>query len=104
MSGGGGDSFLFIKKKTATTVIRNFQPVVLVFLYSIPRVFCLPGGGDSFLFIFLKTKTKNKKEHPRSESNPAFQSAREMLARFSRGFIHALGIPMRARPWLAWAS
>ena len=33
MSGGGGDSFLFIKKKTITTVIRNFQPVVLVFLY-----------------------------------------------------------------------
>ena len=42
---GGGDSFLFIKKKTTTTVIRNFQPVVLVFLYSIPGAFCLSGGG-----------------------------------------------------------
>ena len=31
-----------------------FLPVVLVFLYSIPGVFCLSGGGDSFLFIFLK--------------------------------------------------
>ena len=29
-----------------------FLPVVLVFLYSIPGVFCLSGGGDSFLFIF----------------------------------------------------
>ena len=78
-------------------------PIVLVFLYSIPGVFCLSGGGDSFLFIFLKIK-KNEKKHPRSESNPAFQSAREMLARFSRGFIHAPGIPIDAKPWLAWAS
>ena len=46
--GGGGDSFLFIEKKT-TTVIRNFQPVVLVFLYSIPGVFCLSGGGGGQL-------------------------------------------------------
>ena len=31
-----------------------FLPVVLVFLYSIPGVFCLSGGGgDSFLFILL---------------------------------------------------
>ena len=54
LSGRGGDSFLFIKKKTTTTVIRNFQPVVLVFLYMpvvlvflyrIPGVFCLSGGG-----------------------------------------------------------
>ena len=52
----------------------------------------LRGDGDSFLFIFLKTKTKNKKNHPRSESNPGFQSAREMFARFSQGFIHAPGI------------
>ena len=71
--------------------------------YSIPEVFCLSGGGDSFLFIFLKTK-KNEKKHPRSESNPAFQSAREMLARFSRGFIHAPGVPIELKPWLAWAS
>ena len=63
LSGEGGDSFLFIQKKTTTTVIRNFQPVVLVFLYipvvlvflySIPGVFCLSGGGDSFLFIKKK--------------------------------------------------
>ena len=79
----------------------TFLPVVLVFLNSIPGVFCLSGGGDRFLFIFLKTK-KNEKEHPRSESNPGFQSAREMLARFSRGFIHAPGIPIGAKPWLAW--
>ena len=45
MCRGGGDSFLFIQKKTTTTVIRNFQPVVLVFLYSIPGVFCLSRGG-----------------------------------------------------------
>ena len=77
-----------------------FLPVVLVFLYSIPEGFCLSGGGDSFLFIFWKTK-KNKKKHPRSESNPGFQSAREMLARFSPGFIHAPGIPMEWKPWLA---
>ena len=32
-----------------------FLAVVLVFLYSIPGVFCLSGGGDSFLFIFGKT-------------------------------------------------
>ena len=32
-------------KKTTTTVIRNFQPVVLVFLYSIPGVVCLSGGA-----------------------------------------------------------
>ena len=81
-----------------------FLPVVLVFLYSIPGVFRLSGGGgDSFLFIFRKTK-KNEKKHPRSESNPGFQSAREMLARFSRGFIHAPGIPIESKPWLAWAS
>ena len=47
----------------------------------------LRGGGDSFLFTFLKNKI-----YPRSESNPGFQSAREMFARFSRGFIHAPGI------------
>ena len=35
---------------------------------------------------------KKKKNHPRSESNLGFQSAREMFARFSRGFIHAPGI------------
>ena len=35
-----------------------FLPVVLVFLYSIPGVFCLSGGGgDSFLFIKKKTTT-----------------------------------------------
>ena len=45
LSGGGGDSFLFILNKTTTTVIRNFQPVVLVFLYSIPGVFCSSEGG-----------------------------------------------------------
>ena len=39
---------------------------------------CSEGLGVFFLFIFLKTK-KNKKKHSRSESNPGFQSAREML-------------------------
>ena len=68
-----------------------------------PEYFVCRGGGESFLFIFLKTK-KNEKKHPRLESNPAFQSSREMLARFSRGFIHAAGIPIESRPWLAWAS
>ena len=110
--GGGGDSFLFIhfekKKKKKKKHPRSesnpgFQPVVLVFLYSIPGVFCLSGGGGKLPLHFLKNEKKRKKR-PRSESNPAFQSAREMLARFSRGFIHAAGIPMRARPWLAWAS
>ena len=76
-----------------------FLPVVLVFLYSIPGVFCLSGGGIASSFF-----EKQKKPHPRSESNPGFQSAREMLARFSRGFIHAPGIPMESKPWLAWAS
>ena len=66
-----------------------FLPVVLVSLYSIPGVFCLSGGGDSFVFILFFYFLKENK-HPRSESNPAFQSAREILARFSRGFIHAL--------------
>ena len=51
---------------------------------------------------FLRGKTKkNKKKHPTSESNLGFQSAREMLARFSRGFIHAPGIPIESKPWLA---
>ena len=36
-------------------VLFIFLPVVLLFLYSRPGVFCLSGGGDSFLFIFLKT-------------------------------------------------
>ena len=40
----------------------------------------------------LERLFKTKKNHPRSESNPGFQSAREMFARFSRGFIHAPGI------------
>ena len=53
--GGGGDSFLFIKKYYYCN--PDFQPVVLVFLYSIPGVFCLSGGGDSFLFIKEKTTT-----------------------------------------------
>ena len=95
-----------------------FLPVVLVFLYSIPGVFCLSGGGGvgrivyPYLFVggggklplhFFKNK-KNEKKHPRLESNPAFQSAREKLARFSRGFIHAAGISIESRPWLAWTS
>ena len=82
-----------------------FLPVVLVFLYSIPGVFCLSGGGGGIASssFFEKTK-KNEKKHPRSESNPGFQSAREMLARFSREFIHAPGIPIESKPWLAWAS
>ena len=76
----------------------TFLPVVLVFLYSIPGVFCLSGGGG----IGSSSLKKNKnKKHPRSESNPTFQSAREMFARFSRGFIHAPGIPMESKPWLA---
>ena len=61
-----------------------FLPVVLVFLYSIPGVFCLSGGGGIASSSFFEKKQKNKKKHPRSESNPGFQSAREMLARFSR--------------------
>ena len=76
-----------------------FSPVVLVFLYSIPGVFCLSGGGIASSSFF--EKIKKQKKHPRSESNPGFQSAREMFARFSRGFIHAPGIPMESKPWLA---
>ena len=58
---GGGDSFLFIflktikkqnKKHPRSESNPGFQPVVLVFLFSIPGVFCLSGRGDSFLFIF----------------------------------------------------
>ena len=124
-----------------------FLPVVLVFLYSIPGVFCLSGGEGIASSSFFEKQKKTKKnilgrnrtqafnllywycyivypeyfvcrgggeasssfflkqkKHPRSESNPAFQSAREMLARFSRGFIYAAGIPIESRPWLAWAS
>ena len=42
-------------------------------------------------------KIKNNNNNPRSESNPGFQSAREMFARISRGFIHARGIPMGSK-------
>ena len=55
-------------------------------------------------FSSFLEKKQNQKNHPRSESNPGFQSAREMFARFSRGFIHAPGIPIGSEPWLACAS
>ena len=41
----------------------------------------LRGGGIASSSL----KKKKKKNHPRSESNPGFQSAREIFARFSRG-------------------
>ena len=48
------------------------------------------GGGAIASSSFFEKK--RKKNHPRSESNPGFQSARKIFARFSRGFIHAPGI------------
>ena len=60
----------------------------------------LRGGGIASSSFFEKEK---KKKHPRSESNAGFQSAHEIFARFSRGFIHAPGIPMGSEPWLACA-
>ena len=55
------------------------------------------GGGIASSSVF------EKKSKARSESNPGFQSACEIFARFSRGFIHAPGIPMGSEPWLACA-
>ena len=54
---GGGDSFLFIEKKTMYWYSYIVYPEYLVFLYSIPEVLCLSGGGDSFLFIQKETTT-----------------------------------------------
>ena len=54
--GGGGIASSSLKKNYYYCN-PDFQPVVLVFLYSIPGVFCLSGGGDSFLFIKEKTTT-----------------------------------------------
>ena len=53
--GGGGDSFL---PGTCLNAMKRFYfiflPVVLVFLYSIPGVFCLSGGGGIASSSFKK--------------------------------------------------
>ena len=81
-------------------VLFYLLPVVLVFYIVYPEYFVCRGGGIASSSFFEKNKKnkKNKKKHPRSESNPGFQSAREMLARFSQGFIYAPGIPMESKP------
>ena len=69
-----------------------FLPVIVYPEYFVCR------GGDSFLFIFLKTK-KNKKKHPRSESNPGFQSARALLAAIHSRARYLDGIEAMACMW-----
>ena len=66
LSGGGGIASSSLKKKLLLLLHRGtclnamkrfyfiFLPVVLVFLYSIPGVFCLSGGGGIASSSFKK--------------------------------------------------